>query len=1266
MLKHLKKRGLAVLLSGGLLLSQVSVYARTTETGLCEHHPAHTAECGYTDDNSQTSCAFLCELCNPETEEDMDASAEQSTESGTETVLPDEQSTEITLPDEQSTEMILPDGQPAEADPLPEDASLSNNSGNIEESVAVRDASRTREHHFTKQYDDLLAWMKTNNVQDGDTIVLDAEPYVGWNSQEGEPQVIATSVTIQAGTADTIHFRSAGIILGADVTFKNVFLGFQNRTRSAIMANGHTLTLENVVKNAGTRDIHLLCGSLTGYSTNAAPGTHGQIVIRGNTSLGNIYAGSLSSDGSPNHFDYPATITIENSAAKQMGNIYASGAKQAFVDQDQMLNPYYEPDPPTADPGQYVTNGDVTINTYGSISRSIDGRTGGSKNAAVIYNGNEYLNDRLILSNIRSLSVQSGKLTPASGSSFADDNADVSAASGTQLSLVNFDKNLTTGSFTGGGIIILDPKQSWKITGAVAEATTKIAVGDIWLNASTSIPQKNHPYIVAPASRDTSFQLIPHNANPQQILYRNNQGIWMAGTADQLSIKINSLSMPADFSLPASNYGAEIPVTVDYSSAKKGIVSIPVSINVNGVPTTPSGNEATGFSYHADGLGTLEFAETDDGEFLIITGTGALGAVTSGSYRIDCTIPAAYMADNQDCTIRTALTVPSEGSGSLKVFNGDRETTVFSYGDTITVKFTLPSGQPADGGKQASLYYGDRLLAASSSADSGGTFTLIHNTGSSDTIPASDFANGTQQTLRVSYGETVDSASASITLNPKTVTASVTNTITKPYDATTDAAVSLGIRSDDYVRKGDSITLTASGTYDQPNAGADKPVTVTISTTSGVNHEAYHVTPPVHVTGTITKAQTAAPNAPELASRTADSITLKAAAPGVDKADAEYSIDNGKSWQPGRTFGNLSPGTSYTFLARYPETENYLASAASASATFQTDQKRYMVTVLTNGNGTASASPTSSAAGTQIRLTATPDNGHHFVRWDTVSGNVTVSQNTFVMPSHDVTVRAVFAKNSTPPNNGLDSDSLSGKPKFIALLYENTLGRHPSQSEIDHWEQQLSQGKTGADTAYGFLFSEEFRNKNYNNSDYVEHLYLSLMGRPSDPSGKQGWAKRLDDGMSRTYVFSQFVNSVEFANLCSAYGIERGGVTLTEERDRNYDVTRFVARNYTQFLGRAYEADGLNYWTEFINSRTRSMQDIALGFVFSPECTNKNLSDHEFAAMLYRGCFDREGDTAGIQYWVEKLRSGEMDRLDVFYGFANSQEFANMVKSYGL
>ncbi|MDD6058154.1 MAG: DUF4214 domain-containing protein [Clostridiales bacterium] len=241
-----------------------------------------------------------------------------------------------------------------------------------------------------------------------------------------------------------------------------------------------------------------------------------------------------------------------------------------------------------------------------------------------------------------------------------------------------------------------------------------------------------------------------------------------------------------------------------------------------------------------------------------------------------------------------------------------------------------------------------------------------------------------------------------------------------------------------------------------------------------------------------------------------------------------------------------------------------------------------------------------------------------------------------------------------------------GKQRFAALLYENALRREAEPSEIAYWEQELSGGREGAEVAYGFLFSEEFRNHDYNNADYVEHLYLSLMGRASDEGGKADWVTHLENGVSREYVFKQFVDSAEFDSLCQTYGILRGQVMPTEARDQNYNVTRFVARNYSQFLGRGYDEQGLNDWCGRINSRTQTMQEIAFGFVFSAECEGKNLSNQEFVEMLYRGCFDRNGEAEGVNGWVSELASGAKNRMDVFYGFANSQEFFNMVQSYGL
>ena len=235
---------------------------------------------------------------------------------------------------------------------------------------------------------------------------------------------------------------------------------------------------------------------------------------------------------------------------------------------------------------------------------------------------------------------------------------------------------------------------------------------------------------------------------------------------------------------------------------------------------------------------------------------------------------------------------------------------------------------------------------------------------------------------------------------------------------------------------------------------------------------------------------------------------------------------------------------------------------------------------------------------------------------------------------------------------------------FVKLLYQYVLDRSATQSEVDYWVGRLENGSTGAEVAYGFIFSQEFQNKNYSDADYVEHLYLSLMGRASDADGKADWVTHLKNGASRLYVFRQFTDSAEFGNLCNTYEIQRGTVTLNENRDQNYNVTRFVARNYTEFLGRTYDVDGLNDWSGRINSGY-GMENVAYGFVFSQECINMNLSNSDYVKMLYRGIFGRSYDDEGLNDWVNQLNNGT-SRETVFWGFANSQEFANMVASYGL
>ena len=97
-------------------------------------------------------------------------------------------------------------------------------------------------------------------------------------------------------------------------------------------------------------------------------------------------------------------------------------------------------------------------------------------------------------------------------------------------------------------------------------------------------------------------------------------------------------------------------------------------------------------------------------------------------------------------------------------------------------------------------------------------------------------------------------------------------------------------------------------------------------------------------------------------------------------------------------------------------TRYYKCSATGCTAT-KTESipmlTEYSVTVNTDGNGTASASPAKAVAGTEITLSAKAKSGYHFKEWQVVTGGMTITNNKFTMPADDVEVKAIFEKNAS-------------------------------------------------------------------------------------------------------------------------------------------------------------------------------------------------------------------------------------------------------------
>lgn len=133
----------------------------------------------------------------------------------------------------------------------------------------------------------------------------------------------------------------------------------------------------------------------------------------------------------------------------------------------------------------------------------------------------------------------------------------------------------------------------------------------------------------------------------------------------------------------------------------------------------------------------------------------------------------------------------------------------------------------------------------------------------------------------------------------------------------------------------------------------------------------------------------------------------------------QQSTDSGNNWTnidganaaeytTEKTTMDMS-GTQYRCVVK-----NSINEVTSSAATLTvTAIPTYSITVETDGNGTAFASPASAPEGTTITLTATPNSGYHFDRFEVVSGNITITNNTFTMPAEPVTVKAVFDRDSS-------------------------------------------------------------------------------------------------------------------------------------------------------------------------------------------------------------------------------------------------------------
>lgn len=193
-------------------------------------------------------------------------------------------------------------------------------------------AGNSREHAVASDAEFRKALLE---AADGDVIRINGSFVVGDSNNQDNVFVIDKKLTIAGNTqSDSLTLREAGILIGADVTFRDMTLNLSNLTRNAIFANGHKLTMNNVDLVSGGSKGDLFCGGITDYTRkNTLPltGANGQVIVT-DSKIQNIYAGSLvdtpTDEGKTNVFAGSADITVSGARGAIQG-IYACGARES-------------------------------------------------------------------------------------------------------------------------------------------------------------------------------------------------------------------------------------------------------------------------------------------------------------------------------------------------------------------------------------------------------------------------------------------------------------------------------------------------------------------------------------------------------------------------------------------------------------------------------------------------------------------------------------------------------------------------------------------------------------------------------------------------------------------------------------------------------------------------------------------------------------------------------------------------------------------------
>jgi hypothetical protein len=234
---------------------------------------------------------------------------------------------------------------------------------------------------------------------------------------------------------------------------------------------------------------------------------------------------------------------------------------------------------------------------------------------------------------------------------------------------------------------------------------------------------------------------------------------------------------------------------------------------------------------------------------------------------------------------------------------------------------------------------------------------------------------------------------------------------------------------------------------------------------------------------------------------------------------------------------------------------------------------------------------------------------------------------------------------------------------LVTHYYRSILRRAPDAGGKAFWQKdtlRMAGLETNVNEAWFamaqfFYFSAEYKAFNRDDTGFVTDLYNTFFNRAPDSGGLAFWLDQISQGMPREVVLTSFMFSQEFRDFTASIF---GNPSVRKEVDLVMDMYRGLLSRLPEDAALASLAERIR--AEQCKAAPDVMPIASEMFLFTigtPEYTDKQRTNAQFVGDLYNTYLRRGGDLQGVQFYVNSLNSGALNRYQVGNIFLNSAEF---------